>query len=264
MSIGENIRRLREREGLSQTAFAGRLGVTKETVGRWESGRTFPRRTHLDKMIADFAVCADDIMSEERGLGTAPSAPTADNWPGPETRNDDTGAAEGAGDAILPVYKTDRSGNGTTLRHTGYACAPSDVAARHVASIFVRMDYREMTRLYPVGSLLLVDQRARPYNGCTVVALVDNATIVVRRYTAGNNTVVLSSWPVRCTLARPHPRQAPSAHHRRGGLLPGQPRHGSALSRLSDSTQSPPCARSALCQFRRKRHGDALFPGATR
>ena len=140
MSIGENIRRLREREGLSQTAFAGRLGVTKETVGRWESGRTFPRRTHLDKMIADFAVCADDIMSEERGLGTAPSAPTADNWPGPETRNDGTGAAEGAGDAILPVYKTDRSGNGTTLRHTGYACAPSDVAARHVASIFVRMD----------------------------------------------------------------------------------------------------------------------------
>lgn len=68
MSIGENIRRLREREGLSQTAFAGRLDVTKETVGRWESGRTFPRRTHLDKMIADFAVCADDIMSEERGL----------------------------------------------------------------------------------------------------------------------------------------------------------------------------------------------------
>ena len=194
MSIGENIRRLRAREGLSQTAFAGRLDVTKETVGRWESGRTFPRRTHLDKMIADFAVCADDIMSEERGLGTAPSAPTADNWPGPETRNDGTGAAEGAGDAILPVYKTDRSGNGTTLRHTGYACAPSDVAARHVASIFVRMDYREMTRLYPVGSLLLVDQRARPYNGCTVVALVDNATIVVRRYTAGNNTVVLSSW----------------------------------------------------------------------
>ena len=103
MSIGENIRRLREREGLSQTAFAGRLGVTKETVGRWESGRTFPRRTHLDKMIADFAVCADDIMSEERGLGTAPSAQPADNWPGPETRNDGTGAAEGAGDAILPV-----------------------------------------------------------------------------------------------------------------------------------------------------------------
>ena len=75
MSIGENIRRLREREGLSQTAFAGRLGVTKETVGRWESGRTFPRRTHLDKMIADFAVCADDIMSEERGGGPGPRGP---------------------------------------------------------------------------------------------------------------------------------------------------------------------------------------------
>ncbi|MFR5093295.1 MAG: hypothetical protein ACLTDR_16100 [Adlercreutzia equolifaciens] len=160
---------------------------------------------------------------------------------------------------ILPVYKTDRSGNGTTLRHTGYACAPSDVAARHVASIFVRMDYREMTRLYPVGSLLLVDQRARPYNGCTVVALADNATIVVRRYTAGNNTVVLSSWSYDAPSPDLILDKRPSAHHRRGGLLPGQPRHGSALSRLSDSTQSPPCARSALCQFRRKRHGTRFF-----
>lgn len=83
MSIGENIRRLREREGLSQTAFAGRLGVTKETVGRWESGRTFPRRTHLDKMIADFAVCADDIMSEERGLGHGAERPDRRQLAGP-------------------------------------------------------------------------------------------------------------------------------------------------------------------------------------
>ncbi|MCQ5071869.1 hypothetical protein, partial [Adlercreutzia sp. DFI.6.23] len=32
----------------------------------------------------------------------------------------------------------------------GARIVTSDVAARHVASIFVRMDYREMTRLYPV------------------------------------------------------------------------------------------------------------------
>lgn len=194
MSIGKNIRRLREREGLTQTAFAGRLGVTKETVGRWESGRAFPRRAHLDRMIADFAVCADDIMSEERGLSATPSASIVDDRPDLISQNGNAGTAEGAGNAPLPVYKVDRSGSGTTLRHAGHAFAPSDVAARHAASIFVRMDYREMTRLYPVGSLLLVDQRTRPYNGCTVVALVDNATIVVRRYTAGNNTVVLSSW----------------------------------------------------------------------
>lgn len=192
MGIGENIRRLRRREGLSQAAFGAQLGVTKETVGRWESNRTFPRRGHIEGMVARFRVEADDILGEDRGLGAAP-APTASGSRG--------AAADSALDAVtdlrallLPVYKIDRSGNGTTLRHVGHAYAPPDVARRHPASVFVRMDYREMTRLYPVGSFLLVDQRARAYNGCTVVALIDNATIVVRRYTAGNNTVVLSSW----------------------------------------------------------------------
>ena len=92
-----------------------------------------------------------------------------------------------------PVYKIERSGNGTTLRLASHAFAPPDVAKRHPASVFVRMDYREMTRLYPVGSLLLVDQRLKPYNSCTAVALVDNAAIVIRRYLTGNDTVVLSS-----------------------------------------------------------------------
>lgn len=225
MGIGENIRRLRRREGLSQAAFGAQLGVTKETVGRWESNRTFPRRSHIEGMVARFRVEADDILSEDRGLGAAP-APTASGSRG--------AAADSALDAVtdlrallLPVYKIDRSGNGTTLRHAGHAYAPPDVARRHPASVFVRMDYREMTRLYPVGSLLLVDQRARAYNGCTVVALIDNATIVVRRYTAGNNTVVLSSWSY--DAPRPHPGQAPRAHYRRRGLLPSQPRHGGPL-----------------------------------
>lgn len=190
MSLQDNIRRLRKREGLSQAEFAKRLGVTKETVSRWEGGRTFLRRGHLESMVRIFGISPDDILSEERGLASAPAPASAQRT----SREADLDAPLSGEGLRLPVYKIDRSGNGTTLRHTGHAYAPPDVTGRHRASIFVRMDYREMTRLYPVGSLLLVDQRARPYNGCTVVALVDNATIVVRRYTAGNNTVVLSSW----------------------------------------------------------------------
>lgn len=193
MGIGENIRRLRRREGLSQAAFGAQLGVTKETVGRWESNRTFPRRSHIEGMVARFRVEADDILSEDRGLGAAP-APQSRDWGAAAACDPAPEAVTSLRALLLSVYKVDRSGNGTTLRHAGHAYAPPDVARRHPASVFVRMDYREMTRLYPVGSLLLIDQRARPYNGCTVVALIDNATIVVRRYTAGNNTVVLSSW----------------------------------------------------------------------
>lgn len=197
MGIGENIRRLRQQEGLSQAEFARRLGVTKETVSRWESNRTFLRKAHLENMVTMFGINADDILSEERGLNAAPTpqprkisncppqstqlSPSADSMPDYQS-------------LLIPIYKVDRSGNGTTLRHAGSAYAAPDVIQRHPASIFIRMDYREMNKLYPTGSLLLVDQRMRPYNGCTVVALVDNAMIVIRRYTAGNNTIVLSSW----------------------------------------------------------------------
>ena len=37
------IRQLRERLGLSQRAFAARVGVEMGTIVRWEKGRTTPR-----------------------------------------------------------------------------------------------------------------------------------------------------------------------------------------------------------------------------
>lgn len=186
MGIGDNIRELRKRKGLSQAELAKRMDVAKETVSRWESGRTFIRKTHLEKLVATFNVPVDDILSEEWGVGRELTAR--------DTTAGQSEPLEADSQTTFPVYKVERSGNGTTLRHFSHAYAPPDVAQRHPAAFFVRMDYREMTKLYPVGSLLLVNQRMKPYNGCSVVALVDNSTVVIRRYLSGNNTVVLSSW----------------------------------------------------------------------
>ena len=186
MDIGENIRALRMREHMSQTDFAKRVGVTKKTVSRWENGQSFIRGAHLEKLAEALNVPVGDIV------GDAPEfkSPTAD-----EPDFEHASNLPNAFQALrYPVYKIERSGNGTTLRLASHAFAPPDVAKRHPASVFVRMDYREMTRLYPVGSLLLVDQRLKPYNSCTAVALVDNAAIVIRHYLTGNDTVVLSSW----------------------------------------------------------------------
>lgn len=71
MSIGENIRRLREREGLSQTAFAGRLGVTKETVGRWESGRNYTIALDPDTLTLFGYIEVDDPERWAAGADTA-------------------------------------------------------------------------------------------------------------------------------------------------------------------------------------------------
>ncbi|WP_304426788.1 LexA family transcriptional regulator [uncultured Adlercreutzia sp.] len=192
MSIGDNIRALRRRKGLSQAELAAQLNVAKETVSRWESGRTFIRQAHLERLVELFDISRDDIMSEEWGLGHELGTARAAAPVAPTSREEEAPPSPMA--PPYPVYKIARSGNGTTLRHCAHAFAPPDVAENHRVGFFVRMDYREMTKLYPVGSLLLVDQHVKPYNGCTVVAMVDNATVVVRRYLAGNDTIVLSSW----------------------------------------------------------------------
>ena len=55
------------------------------------------------------------------------------------------------------------------------------------------MNNKDMTLLFPQGALLLADPAIKPYNGCTVVASVDNANVLIRRYSMGNSTIVLST-----------------------------------------------------------------------
>lgn len=37
----------------------------------------------------------------------------------------------------------------------------------------------------------------KPWNGCSVIALADNSRMVIRRYSTGTNTVMLSSYSYR-------------------------------------------------------------------
>lgn len=43
LQVGEVLRTLRNRHGLEQKDVAGRLGVSKLTVGRWERGKGEPQ-----------------------------------------------------------------------------------------------------------------------------------------------------------------------------------------------------------------------------
>lgn len=53
------------REGLSQSDFAGKLGVTQATVSRYVGGR-MPRKTKLEAIrdITGGAVTADDFLRQ--------------------------------------------------------------------------------------------------------------------------------------------------------------------------------------------------------
>ena len=56
MLVAEAIALHRERQGLTQKAFAERLGVRQQTVSRWEAGQALPPPSWLVQLEDEFAL----------------------------------------------------------------------------------------------------------------------------------------------------------------------------------------------------------------
>ncbi len=65
MSIGENIRRLREAHGLSQMQLGQIAGVTDKAVSSWERGEKVPRLGAVDRMARHFGLSRSVILAED-------------------------------------------------------------------------------------------------------------------------------------------------------------------------------------------------------
>ena len=70
--IGENIAILRKRTKLSQEALAEKLGVSRQTVAKWESGESIPDVLHCDSMTELFEVSLDDLLHSDLSGGVPP------------------------------------------------------------------------------------------------------------------------------------------------------------------------------------------------
>lgn len=76
MSIGKNIRSLRESRGLSQIQLGKIAGVTDKAVSTWERDEKVPRMGAVDKMVQYFGVTRSAILedSPSRPAGAMPPA----------------------------------------------------------------------------------------------------------------------------------------------------------------------------------------------
>lgn len=62
LTIGENIRRFRKKNDLTQEEFADRLGVTYQSVSRWENGTTYPDLELLPALSEILSVTVDELI----------------------------------------------------------------------------------------------------------------------------------------------------------------------------------------------------------
>ncbi|MBO5645625.1 MAG: helix-turn-helix domain-containing protein, partial [Clostridia bacterium] len=62
LAIGENIRHFRKQNDLTQEAFADRLGVTYQSISRWENGATYPDLELIPAIAEILAVTVDELL----------------------------------------------------------------------------------------------------------------------------------------------------------------------------------------------------------
>ena len=73
MKLNEKIIYCRKKAGLSQLDLADRLGVSRQSVSKWETGEANPDVTKIPLLAKEFGVSADWLLSEDD-----PAEPPAD------------------------------------------------------------------------------------------------------------------------------------------------------------------------------------------
>lgn len=63
--IGKNIQQLRKRTGMTQETLAEKLGVSRQTIAKWEAGESVPDLSNSSKLAEVFQVRLDDLVNEE-------------------------------------------------------------------------------------------------------------------------------------------------------------------------------------------------------
>ncbi len=62
MEIGNKIKQLRYKSGLTQEQLASRLGISAQSVSKWETGLTMPDITLLPLLAGEFGVSVDELF----------------------------------------------------------------------------------------------------------------------------------------------------------------------------------------------------------
>ena len=68
MEIGEKLRNCRNRAGITQDDCAEKLGVSRQTVSNWETGRSYPDVRSCLALGDLYQVTLDELLKEDAGM----------------------------------------------------------------------------------------------------------------------------------------------------------------------------------------------------
>lgn len=192
MSIRRNIIALRSIFGITQEQLAKIAGVSRGAVSQWEGGFSEPRMGSIQK-IADYFGLAKSNIIEDGGMDQIDpvtkkpreSVLATAIFPAP------------ARPAYAPLLGRVHAGDAQEPEVLDERISlPYEVWQNHKDAYFLQVEGNCMSRVYPEGSYILIDERQEPRNGSIAVVSIDGADYVMRRLYRGANTLILSpdSW----------------------------------------------------------------------
>ena len=143
MTLGQKITNLRKARGMTQEELSEAIGVTRQTISKWELDTSTPDLDYLCKLCDLFGVTADYLIRPEKEtVETAPPPPTEQAPPPPPT--------EAPPPPPAPSAKT-LSG----FRFAGWALFVLGIALIQVAILFVLFRITS-TVLWILGGVCIV------------------------------------------------------------------------------------------------------------
>ena len=170
--IGQNIRYLRKRAGISQKQIAEKLGVTQGSVSQWENEATEPDTRTIGQLAKVFSVPVDFFFSEE-----------------PRRELDSIRIMRNA----VPIVGEIACGTPITAEQNieGYADVPDGIHADF--ALRCKGDSMEPTFMH--GDLVLIRQTPEFQPGQIAAVGIEGEALLKHVYRQGENIICVSENP---------------------------------------------------------------------
>ena len=179
MGIGNNIKKVRTDNNLTQEEFAKRLGVTFSAISQWETNRAAPRMGMVQKISDLFGVSKADLIADD----ATPMPPLHKLTPVAST-------------ATLPLRTLGKVHAGvmddTDTADDTYIQVPAHVLSAYPDAFVLLVEGDCMSHVIPAGSHIVVAPHKEPVNGAIVVVRDECYEAIMRKYYRGSSALMLS------------------------------------------------------------------------
>ena len=167
--FSSRVKRLRELCGLTQLEVARKLDVSPAAVGAWENNRSRPRLDKLENLAELLGTTTYELLNGNEPMQVRPSS------------------------VLVPLLGTTHMGEFADEDDCDRMVeVPANVVEAHPGGFCVHADGECMNNRYPSDSVLFVDPHMQPFDGCAVLAETEQYQSIVRKYSKGSTSLMLS------------------------------------------------------------------------